>query len=285
MMRFKLNDGNEIPAIGFGVFMIEPNGPTYDAVTEAIKAGYRHFDTAAAYFNEEDLGRAVRDSGIPRDEFFITSKLWLQDYGYEAAKKGIDTSLKKLGMDYMNLYLLHQPYGDVAGAWRALEEAKKEGKIRSIGVSNMTPNIWNEWIPQFDTMPAVNQVECNPFFQQKELRKLLNAKGVRLEAWYPLGHGSRDLMENPVIAGLAEKYGKNCGQIILRFEIQEGIVVLPKSTNPGRIAGNLDIFDFNLTDAEMAQIRNMDTGKGSHDPEAAGVAEMLLGAFDVHAND
>lgn len=281
-MKFRLNDGNEIPAIGFGVFMIEPNGPTYDAVSEAIKAGYRHFDTAAAYFNEADLGRAVKDSGIPREEFFITSKLWLQDYGYEAAKKGIETSLLKLGMDYMDLYLLHQPYGDVAGAWKALEDAKKEGKIRSIGVSNMTPKIWNDWIPQFDTIPAVNQVEFNPLFQQKELRKVLNAKGVRLEAWYPLGHGSRELMENPVIAGLAEKYGKNAGQIILRFEIQEGIVVLPKSTNPGRIAGNLDIFDFSLTDCEMAQIRNMDTGRGSHDPEAPGVAEMLLGAFDVH---
>ena len=183
MLNFKLNDGNEIPAIGFGVFMIEPNGPTYDAVTEAIKAGYRHFDSAAAYFNEADLGRAVKDSGIPREEFFITSKLWLQDYGYEAAKKGIETSLAKLQMDYMDLYLLHQPYGDVAGAWKALEEAKKEGKIRSIGVSNMTPKIWNEWIPQFKTIPAVNQVECNPLFQQKELRKILDEKGVKIEAW------------------------------------------------------------------------------------------------------
>ena len=174
-----LNDGNQIPAIGFGVFMIEPNGPTYDAVTEAIKAGYRHFDSAAAYFNEADLGRAVKDSGIPREEFFITSKLWLQDYGYEAAKIGIGASLNKLQMDYMDLYLLHQPYGDVTGAWKALEEAKKEGKIRSIGVSNMTPKIWNQWIPQFDTLPAVNQVECNPLFQQKELRKLLDEKGVK----------------------------------------------------------------------------------------------------------
>ena len=185
----------------------------------------------------------------------------------------------------MDLYLLHQPYGDVAGAWKALEDAKKEGKIKSIGVSNMTPKLWNEWIPKFDTIPAVNQVEYNPLFQQKELRKVLNAKGIRLEAWYPLGHGSRELIENPVITKIEERYGKNAGQVILRFEIQKGIIVLPKSTNPGRIAGNLNIFDFNLTDAEMAQIRNMDTGKGSHDPEAPGVAEMLLGAFNVHAND
>lgn len=209
-------------------------------------------------------------------------KLWLQDYGYEAAKKGVDASLAKLDMDYMDLYLLHQPYGDVAGAWKALEDAKKEGKIRSIGVSNMTPKIWNEWIPQFETIPAVNQVECNPLFQQKELRKVLDEKGVKIEAWYPLGHGNRELIENPIILRLAGKYGKNAGQIILRFEVQEGIIVLPKSTNPGRITGNLDIFDFALTEGEMEEIRQMDTGKGSHNPEADGVAEMLLGAFDVH---
>ena len=165
MQNIKLNDGNSIPAIGFGVFLVEPNGPTYEAVKKAIQAGYRHIDTAAAYFNEEDVGKAVRDSGVSREEMFITSKLWLQDYGYEAAKKGIDASLQKLGMDYMDLYLLHQPYGDVAGAWKALEEAKKEGKIKSIGVSNMTPRLWKEFTAQFDTVPAVNQVECNPFFQ------------------------------------------------------------------------------------------------------------------------
>ena len=282
MINIKLNDGNEIPAIGFGVFMIEPNGPTYDAVTAAINAGYRHFDTAAAYFNERDLGKAIKDSGIAREEFFITSKLWLQDYGYDAAKKGIDTSLEKLGMDYMDLYLLHQPYGDVPGAWKALEDAKKEGKIRSIGVSNMTPTIWNSFIPQFDTVPAVNQVEFNPLFQQKEMRKLLDELDVRLEAWFPLGHGSSDLIDNPVIRKIAEKYEKNAGQVILRFETQEGVIALPKSTNPQRLAGNLDIFDFTLTDAEMEELRALDTGKGTHDPEADGVAEMLLGAFDVH---
>lgn len=282
MLNMKLNDGNEIPAIGFGVFMIAPNGPTYDAVTMAIKAGYRHFDSAVAYFNEADLGRAIRKSGISRNEFFITSKLWLQDYGYEAAKKGIDTSLSKLGMEYMDLYLLHQPYGDVAGAWRALEEAKKEGKIRSIGVSNMTPKIWNHWIPQFETLPAVNQVECNPLFQQKELRRLLDDQDVKMEAWYPLGHGNKDLLENPKIIQMAEKYGKNAGQIILRFEVQEGIIVLPKSTNSKHIESNLDIFDFTLTDAEMEELRRLDTGKGSHNPEADGVAERLLSAFDIH---
>ena len=282
MKHILLNDGNSIPAVGFGVFMIPAGKETYNAVMNALKAGYRHIDTAAAYFNEADVGRAVRDSGIPREELFITSKLWLQDYGYEAAKKGIDTSLEKLGMDYMDMYLLHQPYGDVVGAWKALEEAKAEGKIHSIGVSNMTVKLWNTFIPQFSTVPAVNQVECNPFFQQKELRKVLTEQNVRLEAWYPLGHGNAAMLSNPVITGLAEKYGKNAGQIILRFEVQEGIIVFPKSTNPVRLVSNLDIFDFELEEAEMDQLRELDTGKGTHDPEAPGVAENLLKNFKVH---
>ena len=170
MNMIRLNDGHDIPAVGFGVFMIPNDGPTYDAVLQALKIGYRHIDTAAAYFNESDVGKAIRDSGILRSEIFITSKLWLQDYGYAPAKKGIAASLQKLGTDYIDLYLLHQPYGDVAGAWKALEEAKAEGKLRSIGVSNMTPKIWKTFVPQFSTLPAVNQVECHPFFQQRELR-------------------------------------------------------------------------------------------------------------------
>lgn len=282
MEKFKLNDGNFIPAVGFGVFLIPNDGSTYTAVSEALKAGYRHIDTAAAYFNEEEVGRAVKDSGIPRGEIFITSKLWLQDYGYDAAKKGLETSLKKLGSEYIDLYLLHQPYGDVAGAWKALEDAKKEGKLRSIGVSNMSPKIWNKWVPQFDTMPAVNQVECNPYFQQKELRKLTDAANVRIEAWGPLGQGSSKLLNDPVIVKLAEKYGKDAGQIILRFEVQEGIIVLPKSTKPARIASNLDIFGFSLTDAEMDEMRALDTGKGRHDPDTPGIGEMLLKNYKVH---
>ncbi|MFQ6840610.1 MAG: aldo/keto reductase [Agathobaculum sp.] len=282
MTSITLNDGNKIPVVGFGVFLIPADGPTYDAVLTALKAGYRHIDTAAAYFNEADVGRAVRDSGVPREEIFITSKLWLQDYGYEAAKKGLETSLEKLGMDYVDLYLLHQPYGDVAGAWKALEEAKAAGKIRSIGVSNMTPRIWKEFVPQFETVPAVNQVECHPFFQQRELRELLAGDDVKIEAYQPLGHGDASLLSHPAITRLAEKYGKNAGQVILRFEVQDGLIVLPKSTNPERIAGNLDIFDFALTEDEMDALRALDTGKGHHDPEAPGVAEMLLKNFKVH---
>lgn len=279
METVTLNDGNKIPAVGFGVFLIPNDGATYEAVTRALKAGYRHIDTAAAYFNEAEVGKAVKDSGIPREEIFITSKLWLQDYGYEAAKKGLETSLEKLGLDYVDLYLLHQPYGDVAGAWKALEEAKAEGKIRSIGVSNMTPKIWKEFVPQFATMPAVNQVECNPFFQQKELRALLAENDVKIEAYQPLGHGDETLLSHPDIVKLADKYGKNPGQIILRFEVQDGLIVLPKSTNPQRIAGNIDIFDFELSDGEMDSLRTLDTGKNDL---VIGLVGITFGADAKH---
>ncbi|MBQ4396021.1 MAG: aldo/keto reductase [Clostridia bacterium] len=281
MEYITLNDGNKIPQVGFGVFMIPNDGSTYDAVLTALKAGYRHIDSAAAYFNEEDVGKAVRDSGIPRKEIFITSKLWLQDHGYEGAKIGIARSLRKLDLGYIDLYLIHQPYGDVACAWKAMEEAKTEGKLRSIGVSNMSVNIWNKFIPGFDTKPAVNQVEFNPLAQQKKLREVMAQTDTKLEAWYPLGHGNESLLTNSVVTALAEKYGKNAGQIILRFETQEGVIVLPKSTNPERIRTNLDIFDFELTETEIEEMRSLDTGKPSHDPEAPGVEEMLRGAFVI----
>lgn len=281
MKMVTLNDGNQIPAVGFGVFMIPQNGPTYDAVLSALKAGYRHIDTAAAYFNEEDVGRAVKDSGIPREDIFITSKLWLQDYGYEQAKVGIARSLRKLDLGYIDLYLIHQPYGDVVGAWKAMEEAKEEGKIKSIGVSNMTPKIWNHFVPQFHTIPAVNQVECNPFCQQRELRSILDKDNVKLECYYPLGHGNTELLNHELVTSLARKYHKNAGQILLRFETQDGLIVLPKSTHPERIQGNINIFDFELTEDEMQAMRALDTGKTTHDPEAPGIEQMLRDAFVI----
>lgn len=280
-----LNDGNKIPAIGFGTFQIPADGSTYNAVKTALDLGIRHIDTAVAYFNEQEVGKAVKDSGIPRSEIWITSKLWLQDFKYEDAKKAIDLSLRKLGTEYMDLYLIHQPYGPVPEAWRAMEEAKKAGKIRSIGVSNMTPKIWNSFVPQFDTIPSVNQVEFNPYFQQKELRSVLAINNVKLEAWAPLGQGNKDLMSDPIITALAEKYGKNAGQIILRFENQEGIIVFPKSTKPERIKSNMEIFDFELTPEEISSIRALDKGHGMHDPDAPGVGEFLISAYDIHAND
>ena len=285
MNYITLNDGCKIPAIGFGTFQIPHDGSTYEAVKTALALGIRHIDTAVAYFNEQEVGQAVKDSGIPRGEIWITSKLWLQDYDYDAAMKSIDTSLMKLQSDYMDLYLLHQPYGNVPDGWRALEDAKKAGKIRSIGVSNMTPKLWNQFVPQFGSMPSVNQVEFNPFFQQKELRRLLAENDVKLEAWAPLGQGNVSLLSNPVITEIAEKYGKNAGQVVLRFENQEGVIVFPKSTKPERIKSNMEIFDFELNEDEMNAIRALDTGKGNHDPDAPGVGEWLLSAYDIHAND
>lgn len=279
-----LNDGNKIPAVGFGVYLVPNNGPTYEAVSMALKSGYRHIDTAAAYFNEEDVGKAVRDSGINREDIFVTSKLWLQDFqenGYENAKKGIERSLRKLDIGYIDLYLIHQPYGDVVGAWKAMEEAKAEGKIRSIGVSNMTPKIWNEFVPHFNTKPAVNQVEFNPFFQQKEIRAIMEKDNVKLEAWQPIGHGNEELLNHPTITYLAKKYNKNSGQIILRFELQEGAIVLPKSVHKERIEGNLNLFDFELNEEEMDSIRELDKGKGVHDPDAEGISKILLDAYKI----
>lgn len=280
-----LNDGVKIPVYGFGTFQIPADGSTYNAVRTALDFGIRHIDTAVAYFNEQEVGKAICESGIPREEIFLTSKLWLQDYGYDAAKEGIETSLRKLGLDYMDLYLIHQPYGDVPGAWKAMEEAKAVGKIRSIGVSNMTPKIWNSFVPQFDTMPSVNQVEFNPYYQQKEIRKIMAEADVQLEGWGPLGQGNKEMLSDPVIKKIAEAHGKDICQIILRFEYQEGAIIFPKSSNPTRIKSNMEIFDFVLTEEEMTKMRTLDTGKGCHNPDAPGVAEFLVSAFDVHAND
>ncbi len=277
MEKFELNNHELIPAVGFGVFMIPNDGPTYEATLKALKAGYRHIDTAAGYMNESDVGKAIKDSGIDRKEIFITSKLWLQDYGYENAKIGIENSLKNLGVDYIDLYLLHQPYGDYLGSWKALEEAVAQGKIKSIGISNVTINLWNKFKDGMTIMPAVNQVECNPFFQQKPLREEMEKYGIKLEAWYPLGHGNKELLENEYLVSLANKYNKNVGQIILRWHYQEGIISLPKSTNDERIKGNIDIFDFELTDEEMKNIQAMDTGKGTHDPEDLSNETRLMG--------
>ena len=285
MQTIKLNDGVEIPVFGIGTFMIPADGSTRKAVREALELGITHIDTAAAYFNEKEVGQAVKDSRIDREKLFITSKMWLQDYGYENAKKAIDTSLKKLDMDYMDLYLIHQPYGDVTGAWKAMEEAKQQGKIRSIGVSNMTPKIWNNFIPQFATMPSVNQVEFNPFYQQKEIRKILEPLNVRIESWGPLGQGNKDLLTSSVINRIAQNHNKDSGQVILRFEIQEGVIVFPKSTKPERMKSNMDIFDFALTDDEMNEIRALDKGYGIHNPDNEGVAEYLLSNYDIHKDD
>ena len=276
-----LNNGLKIPTIGFGVFRVPDKKECEESVYQAIKAGYRLIDTAAAYYNEDAVGaavkRAIADGLCTREDLFITSKLWLQDYGYENAKKGIETSLKLLGVDYIDLYLLHQPYGDYLGAWKALEEAYQAGKIKSIGISNITVNLWNKFKDGMTVMPTVNQVEFNPFVQQKELRKVMAENDIRLEAWFPLGHGNKDLLENETIVSLAKKYNKNTGQIILRWIYQEGVISLPKSTNEERMKGNIDIFDFELTDEEMKNMQALDTNKPSHNPEDPANETRLMG--------
>lgn len=283
MKTYILNDGNSIPALGCGVFEVPADGTTYRAVRMALDAGYRHIDTAAAYNNETEVGRAIRDSGIPREELFVTSKLWIQDYGYEKAGLGIRASLAKLGLDYLDLYLLHQPYYDVQGSWRALEKARDEGLVRSIGVSNFTPRLWQEHIPHFATRPCVNQVEFHPFFQQRELRAaILEQEGVLLAAWSPLGHGMQELLTHPLICEIATRYHREPAQIILRFELQEGCAVLVKSVNPAHIASNLDVFDFELSDEDMKALRGLDTNRGMRDPEEPGRAEYLLAKYRVH---
>lgn len=269
MEFFTLNDGNIIPAVGYGVAFIGNNGETFRAVTDALEAGYRHIDTAMVYENEGEVGRAVRESGIDRKKIFVTSKLAGSYNSYEGAREGLEKSLEVMGLDYIDLYLLHQPRNDVEGAWRALEECQALGMVRSIGVSNMNPEIWNRYVPQFKVKPAINQVECNPLYQRGELRELMKASDVLLECWYPLGHGSREMLEDPSILEMAAKYGKNAGQVILRFEFQEGLVTMPKSTNPERMKGNIDIFDFRLSSSEMNIIRAMDTGLSTK--ERAGV--------------
>ncbi|MDO5094604.1 MAG: aldo/keto reductase [Propionibacteriaceae bacterium] len=279
MERITLNDGTQIPAIGFGTFQIPADGSTYTAVQEALKVGYRHIDTAAAYFNEEEVGRAIADSGIPRNQVFLTSKLWLQDY--DDAKVGVERSLRKLGT-HIDLYLIHQPYGNVPAAWQVLENYRRKGDIRSIGVSNMTPTLWEAFIPQFDTLPAVNQIKLNPLYQQLDTRAIINSAGVRTEAWGPLGQGDANVIKNPVIAEIAVKHGKDNGQVILRWAVQHGIIVLPKSANPARIASNLNIFDFELDADDMAAIDALDEGAGKpHMHDNPDLSQMMMKAFKI----
>ncbi len=281
MEKFVLNDGTVIPAIGFGTFLIPADGSTYRAVREALAAGYRHIDTAMVYYNEEEVGRAVRDSGIPRKDIFITSKLWITHFGYERAKRGVERSLRLLGTDYIDLYLIHQPYGDIEGAWKALEEDRAAGKLRSIGVSNFTVNIWDRCAPFFHVTPSVNQIECHPLAQRRKIRDYLTPKGVLTECWGPLGQGNPALLNDETISSIAQKHGKDVGQVILRFEVQEGMVVLPKSVRPERIRSNLDVFDFALTEEEMARIRALDKNAIQRDPETPGVKEYLLAKYPI----
>lgn len=270
MQTFKLNNGVEIPALGFGVFQIAP-GETERAVLEAIEAGYRHIDTAQAYQNEKEVGDAVRNSGIARKELFITTKLWISDFSYEKAKTAFERSLNLLQTDYVDLYLLHQPIGDAYGAWRALEELYESGKIRAIGVSNFYPERLAEFVAVNKIVPSVNQVEINPFFQQGKAIDYMRRKGVCPEAWAPFAEGKHDIFTHPVLTTIGKQYGKSVGQVILRWSIQRGVVALAKSVRKERMAENIDVFDFELSAEDMNRIASIDKGRSliidHYDPE------------------
>jgi diketogulonate reductase-like aldo/keto reductase len=254
----KLNNGIDMPTLGFGVFQVPDLTQAEQAVTNALETGYRLIDTAAAYQNEEAVGKAIKNSTVNREDIFVTSKLWVSDFNYQRAKAGIDTSLQKLGLDYMDLYLLHQPYGDTMGAWRALEEAQKEGKIRAIGVSNFYADQLKDLELTMPVKPAVNQIEVNPWYQQASEVKFAQGEGIRVEAWAPFAEGKHEIFTNETIAAIADKYGKTNGQVILRWLLQRGITVIPKSVHQNRMAENIDVFDFELSADDMKIMASLD---------------------------
>jgi len=260
MQTVCLNNGVQMPLEGFGVFQVPDAAQCEQAVSDALEAGYRLIDTAAAYMNEEAVGNAIRTSDIPRKDLFITTKLWVQDADYESAKKAFETSLNKLGLEYLDLYLIHQPFHDYYGAWRAMEELYKEGRIRAIGVSNFYPDRLVDLCVNAEIIPAVNQVECHPFFQQKDALKVMKEYGVQPEAWGPFAEGKNNFFQNPILAEIAAKYGKSVAQVALRWNVQRGVVVIPKSVHKERIQENFNIWDFELSDKDMDTISDMDIG-------------------------
>lgn len=279
MDTVKLNNGIEMPQLGFGVFQITDLKQCEQAVVDAIDSGYRLIDTAAAYQNEAAVGRAIKRSGIDRKELFITSKLWVSDANYERAKKGIETSLNNLGVNYLDLYLLHQPYGDVAGAWRALEEAYKAGKIRAIGVSNFYADQLKNLELSNEIKPVVNQIEVNPWYQQHSEVDFAQREDIRVEAWAPFAEGKHDIFTNEVIKEIADKYQKSNGQVILRWLLQRGISVIPKSVHKNRMAENINVFDFKLTDNEMNSMKELDKGESQFfDHRDPSTIEQIFGS-------
>ncbi|MEJ5102108.1 aldo/keto reductase [Chryseobacterium sp. MYb328] len=256
-----LNNGVDIPALGFGVWQMEDPKECENAVIKAIHTGYRMIDTAAIYQNETAVGAAVKNSGVDRDELFITSKVWVQDHGYEKAKLAFQRTLDRLQMDYLDMYLIHWPYGDFIGTWKALEELYNEGKIKAIGVCNFTIEKLEELKANSTILPVINQIELHPVFQQKELQVYDRENNIITQPWSPLGNGNANLLSNTDLKSIAEKYGKTVAQIILRWHLQEGFVVIPKSVTPSRIEENFNVFDFELTEDEMNVVRSLDTGK------------------------
>lgn len=260
MKQVRLNNGVMMPSIGFGVFQIPQNETEY-AVTNALEVGYRMIDTASSYFNEKEVGDAIRKSGIKREELFITTKLWVQDYEYDDALRAFEKSMKLLGLDYLDLYLLHKPYGNYYSAWRAVERLYREGYIRSIGVTSFSNERLQDLFLHNEVKPAVNQLETHPFFQQKAANQFLQCEGIQHQAWAPFAEGQNDIWNNPVLKAIAERRGRTVANVILRWLNQRGVVVIPKSIRRERMIENLKIFDFTLTDGEMQAIAELDTGK------------------------
>jgi 2,5-diketo-D-gluconate reductase A len=258
MKTVTLNNGVQMPILGFGVYQI-PEDQTEQAVSDALAAGYRSLDTAAAYQNEEAVGRAIRNSGIARDELFITTKLWIQDPGEENTKRAFETSLKRLGLDSIDLYLMHQPYGDYYSQWRAMQDLHKEGLVRAIGVSNFHSDRLMDLITHNDIAPAVNQIETHPFYQRQADQEFMREHGVQHESWGPFAEGKNNLFSDATLTSIATAHGKSVAQVVLRWLIQRNVVVIPKSVRPDRMAENLDVFDFELSSGEMALIAAMDT--------------------------
>ncbi len=277
-----LNNGVKMPQEGFGVFQVPDPEVCKNSVLDAISSGYRLIDTAASYGNEEAVGAAIRESGVAREELFITTKLWVQDASYEAAKKAIQTSLDKLGLEYIDLYLLHQPMGDYFGAYRAMEEAYKEGRLKAIGVANFYPEVLANFCETVEIIPAVNQVELHPFFQQTKALELMNEYGVKPEAWGPFAEGRNGIFTHPVLTKIGDKYGKSAAQIALRWNVERGVTVIPKSTHKDRMEQNIDIWDFSLTEDDMNAIEALDLGHSEivnhYDPTFV----KMLHSYKIH---
>lgn len=282
MNEITLNNGVKMPVIGYGVFQIQDEKQCEQCVVDAVETGYRLIDTAAVYGNEEAVGRAVRRCGVPRDELFLTSKLWVQDASYEGAKAAIDHSLKNLQTDYLDLYLIHRPFGDYYGAWRAMEEAIDAGKLRAIGLSNFDPARVVDLTMNNRITPAVNQVECHPFYQQEGTRRFLQEQGIVMEAWAPFAEGKKQIFQNETLLSIGAKYGKSPAQVVLRWNIQRGIIPLPKSVRKERMQQNLDVFDFILTDSDMEAICKLERGEtlfaSNADPEYV----KLIHSIKIH---
>jgi 2,5-diketo-D-gluconate reductase A len=276
MQKVVLNNGLEMPILGFGVFQMTDLAECERSVIDAIQAGYRLIDTAASYENEEAVGKGIRRSGVPRQDLFVTTKLWLADAGYEKTKRAFDRSLQRLGLDYLDLYLIHQPYGDVYGSWRAMEELYREGRAKAIGVSNFHPDRLMDLILHNEVTPAVDQIETHPFHQQVETQKFLQENKVQIESWGPFAEGRNNIFHNVVLQAIAGKYGKSVPQVILCWLMQRGVVAIPKSVRKERIVENFNIFDFELSAEDMAAIVALDTGKSAFfDHRDPAVVKML----------